>query len=172
VYKRQILENTDAILDNVRRISRELRPGILDYLGLISAIEWETKEFHDRTGIKLQLVLTQEQMNIDKNLSTAIFRILQETLTNITRHARAKKVKVSFNKKNDILELIVKDNGIGIKEEEIQSSNSLGLIGMRERAYYWHGNVKINGVQNKGTTITATFSLKKRDSDDKNNYSG
>jgi len=159
---RSMSKLADATLRTVKRISTELRPGLLDDLGLTAAIEWQAQEFQTRTGIKCAITTDPEDIILDKDHSTAIFRIFQETLTNVARHAKATKVKVSLKEKAGKIELKVKDNGKGITEEQISNPKSFGLIGMRERALFLGGKVKIGGVQDKGTTIIATIPLPKK----------
>ncbi len=149
----------DKTIQRIKRISAELRPGLLDYLGLPAAIEWEGEEFQNRTGIKCEVNIDSEDIIMEQDRSTAIFRIFQETLTNTARHANAKKIKVSLKEKAGRLELRVRDNGKGITEKQISDPKSFGLIGMRERAQFLGGEVKIRGVQDKGTTITTTVPL-------------
>lgn len=148
----------------VQRISTELRPGLLDDLGLIAAIEWQSEEFQNRTGIKCEVTLGPDDIILDQDRSTAIFRIFQETLTNVARHADATNVKVSLKKENEKLVLKVNDNGKGIKERQIFDSKSFGLMGMRERAFIFGGKVDIKGTTIEGTTVTATISLEKNGS--------
>jgi PAS domain S-box-containing protein len=153
------LQLTDSIIKTVKRISTELRPGLLDDLGLSAAIEWQAEEFRKRTGIKCRVVLVPEEITLDRERSTAIFRIFQETLTNIARHARATKVAVNLKEKDDKLILSVKDNGRGITRKQISNPTSFGLIGMQERAHFLGGEVIINGIKDKGTTVLASIPL-------------
>jgi PAS domain S-box-containing protein len=145
---------TDININTVRRISAELRPGTLDVLGLMAALEWQAEEFQNRTGIECNLITVPEEISLDEKLSTDLFRIFQEIITNVARHARATKVTASFKKKNEYLELKVKDNGRGITAEQISDPTSFGLIGIRERIHPWRGKVAISGGPNKGTTVT------------------
>ncbi|MCK4328829.1 PAS domain S-box protein [candidate division WOR-3 bacterium] len=156
-----MLNLIDGTIQNVQRISTELRPGILDDFGLPSAIEWYTEEFQKRTGIQCKVTINPEDIILAKDLSMSIFRIFQETLTNVARHAKATNVRASLRVKDNMLELKVRDNGIGIKKEQISNYNSLGLISMRERVYPWGGDFKIKGIRNKGTTVTLTIPLQK-----------
>jgi len=151
----------DTTLQTVKRISTELRPGLLDDLGLAAAIEWQAEEFQDRTGVKCEVTLDPPDIILDQDCSTAIFRIFQETLTNIARHAHATRVKVGLKARSGKIELRVKDNGIGITEEQIGNPKSFGLIGMQERASFLGGVVEIREVQGKGTTVTAKIPLSK-----------
>ena len=153
-------ELTDTTISMVKTISAELRPGILDDLGLTAAIEWQAEEFQKRTGIECQLQIEPEDITPDALLSTAIFRILQESLTNVARHAQAPRVKVSLREAAGKLVLKVRDNGRGISKEELANPKSLGLLGMRERLLPWHGEVRIRGIEGKGTTVTASVPLK------------
>lgn len=144
----------DATLNSVRNIATQLRPSVLDDLGLIAAIEWQTEEFQNRSGIKCRLDLEREEVALDKNRLTAIFRIFQEALTNVARHAEASAVWISLRAQAGSLILQIRDNGRGITQEEISSSKSLGLLGMRERAFAFGGEVVIGGGPGQGTTVT------------------
>ena len=148
-------------LDTVHKIAGKLRPTLLDDLGLVSAIEWEAKEFGKRTGIKYKLALISEEFVIDKDISIALFRIFQEALTNITRHAKATHVDVTLEVENNVLVLKVRDNGTGISEEKIKDSKSFGLMGIQERVLYLRGRADIAGTPGKGTTIRVEVPLEK-----------
>ncbi len=149
----------DSTIQVVQRISAELRPGLLDDIGLFAAMEWQAEEFQKRTGIACELSVSSQKINFDQERSTAIFRIFQETLTNITRHASATKVRVNLVKKGPMLELTIKDYGKGINEKKISDPKSLGLIGIQERVHFLGGDIDIKGIRNKGTTITASIPL-------------
>jgi len=144
----------DVTLNSVRNIATQLRPSVLDDLGLIAAIEWQTEEFQNRSGIKCRRDLDREEIALDKNRSTAIFRIFQEALTNVARHAQANEVWISLRAQAGTLILQIRDNGRGITQEEISSSKSLGLLGMRERAFAFGGEVVIGGGPGQGTMVT------------------
>jgi signal transduction histidine kinase len=143
----------------VKSIITKLRPGLLDDLGLSAAIEWQAKDFQQHTGIVCEVHSEPEEISINSEISTAVFRIFQETLTNITRHSGATRVKVDLIQNNNILKLQVHDNGRGITAEEINDPKSFGLIGIRERAQYWHGTIEIKGKPEAGTTITVHFPM-------------
>jgi signal transduction histidine kinase len=143
----------------VKRISSKLRPTILDDLGLTAAIEWQAQEFQDHIGINCEVSIGTEDLVLDKDRATTIFRVFQETLTNITRHANATKVNVRLKMKAEKLLLKVVDDGEGITKEQILSPKSFGLIGMRERTRHFGGQVKINGIAGKGTTLEITMPL-------------
>lgn len=143
----------DSTIQAIKRISTELRPGILDDLGLISAIEWQVKEFEKRCNIKCHLRIEQEDINIDKESSIAIFRLLQEGLTNIARHAAATEVLINLYESKNALCLVIDDNGKGISEGDIRNPKSFGLIGMRERVHFLGGDFFIMGNPGKGTRI-------------------
>ena len=149
----------DMNIQTVKRIAAELRPGLLDDLGLTAALEWQAEDFEKRTGIRCELTINPEDITVDRDRSTAIFRIFQETLTNIVRHAKAKKVRVNLKKKEDELILQVKDDGKGITGKQISSPKSIGLIGMRERVHYFGGRTKITGIRDKGTTVTVNIPI-------------
>ena len=150
---------TDATIKTVQKISTELRPGLLDDLGLNAAIEWQAEEFQKRTGIICIVVIDPEDIQVDQDLSTTIFRIFQETLTNVARHANATQVKVLLKKNDKKLTLEIQDNGIGILEKQISDPKSLGLSGIQERVKSWGGEVKIRGKKGRGTSISIIIRL-------------
>lgn len=154
-------ELVDGTIKTVQRISAELRPGLLDDLGLAAAIEWQAREFQNRSGIKCKVTLHPEDIILSQDISVTIFRIFQEALTNAVRHADATWVKASLSEKSDKIELEVRDNGKGITEEQINNPKSFGLIGIRERAHLLGGEVKISGIRDKGTTIIVSIPLNK-----------
>ena len=151
----------DSTIQTVQRLSSELRPGLLDDLGLLAAMEWQAEEFQKRTGIACELSLGPQEIDLDQERSTAIFRIFQETLTNISRHASATKATVNLAEKGAQLELTIKDDGKGITEEKISDPKSLGLIGIQERVHFLGGDIDIKGIRNKGTTVTVSVPLPK-----------
>lgn len=150
----------DKTIQTVQKISAELRPGLLDDLGLIAAIEWQCQEFQNRTGIECEVDFDSEVIDLSPDLSTAIFRVFQEALTNAVRHSRATRISVSLKNKPDLLELQICDNGIGIPEKAIDSADSLGIMGMRERLIPFGGSLLISGEVNRGTTLTLSLPVK------------
>ena len=150
----------NRIIKTVRKIATELRPGILDELGVVAAIEWMAKDFKDRTGIPCIVSVQGVDQISDTVISTAIFRIVQEALTNVMRHAVASKVGVSMKKKDNILNVEVIDNGVGIPDERITGTKSLGLIGIRERVLLHGGEVLISGKPGKGTVVRVALPMK------------
>jgi PAS domain S-box-containing protein len=151
----------DETIGSVQKISSELRPGVLDHLGLSAAIEWQAEEFRNRTGIDCEVTI-DEDIVLDQNRCTAVFRIFQETLTNVIRHSKATRVKVNLRERKNALVLEVRDNGIGITQEQISNPKSFGIIGIRERAHFLGGEVNIDGIPDKGTTVTVTIPLNER----------
>jgi signal transduction histidine kinase len=143
----------------VHKVTEDLRPGILDDFGLSAAIEWYAEEFEERTGIKCKPVFYPEEFDLCKEKSTALFRIVQESLTNIIRHADATNVEIKLREKDGILVMEIKDNGKGITESAITNSRSFGLIGIRERAHSLGGEVDIIGTQDAGTRITVNMPI-------------
>jgi signal transduction histidine kinase len=143
----------DSTIQTVRRISTELRPGILDDLGLVAALEWQAGEFQKRTGIKCEVTSELPEAILDQELNTAFFRIFQESLTNVVRHAGASQVDVRLWEKEGNLWMEIKDNGRGISEAELSNTKSIGLLGMRERAALLSGEVTISGAPGQGTTV-------------------
>jgi PAS domain S-box-containing protein len=150
---------TGSIIETVQKIATQLRPGILDNLGLRAAIEWQTEEFASRTGIVCRVDCPEELVDLDQERSTACFRILQETLTNIARHANATEVHISLKQQHKSLILEVCDNGKGISESERTDRTSIGLLGMKERAHALGGECSIEGVPGKGTRVTLSIPL-------------
>ena len=129
----------DSTIRSVQRISADLRPSLLDNLGIGAAAEWQAKEFQKRTGIECEATVDPPDMKLDQDRSTALFRIFQETLTNVARHAQATKVKVHLSERDERVILKVKDNGVGISTDRLAEAKSFGLIGMRERVHFWGG---------------------------------
>jgi len=151
----------DDTVKSVRRISSELRPGILDDLGLIPALEWQSQEFEKRTGIRSIYKSYVNEFNPSSNISTNIFRVYQEALTNIARHAQATFVETTLEETEGHLVLTVRDNGLGIDKAEASVKESFGLLGMRERALLFHGELSIEGKSQKGTIVTLRIPLLK-----------
>jgi signal transduction histidine kinase len=147
------------IMESLKRISMALRPDLLDHLGLAEAIEWQADNFQKHTGIRCNLAIEIKRIDIIPDLATAIYRIFQETLTNIARHAEATKVSVSLKIRGGRIALKVRDNGRGITGEQQSKPDAFGLIGIRERAYHWGGEIKINGKEEKGTTVSVSIPL-------------
>ncbi|NUM81548.1 response regulator [bacterium] len=156
------LQSMSGLIDDtitlVRRISSDLRPAVLDNLGLAAAIEWQTDEFRKRSGMACEVELPKDDIPLDLNKSTAVFRIFQETLTNIVRHSGATRVRISLKADGSRLTLTVADNGRGISQEALQSPSALGLAGMRERAVIAGGKLDIAG-SGAGATVTLTLPM-------------
>jgi len=149
----EMMSLVDDILGNVRRISSELRPSILDDLGLIATIEWQARQFESRSGIICKVDMLIDDLQLSREQSTGVFRILQEALTNILRHAHATKVNILVDVDDGELVLEVRDNGRGITDAQNTGSRSLGLIGMRERAHLLGGRIEISGTAGNGTLL-------------------
>jgi signal transduction histidine kinase len=149
----------DSTIQTVRRIASELRPGILDYLGLVAALEWQANEFQTRTGIKCEVRAAVHEPQLEPDLATAFFRIFQETLTNVIRHAGATRVLVHLKEVAGRGILEVQDNGRGITAEEISNPSSMGLLGMRERAALLGGEFTIGRLRRGGTKVTVALPL-------------
>src|SRR6267378_192892 len=153
----------DSTIQMVRRISTELRPGILDHLGLAAALEWQANEFQNRTGIRCDVQANLREAMLEQNLSTTFFRIFQETLTNVIRHAGATHVMVTLKLSAGQITLQVSDNGRGITPSEISNSTSMGLLGMRERAALLGGRFKISRApKSQGTRVTVSIPLQRK----------
>jgi PAS domain S-box-containing protein len=146
----KLLEETAL---SVHRIATELRPSVLDDLGLVAAVEWAVEEFQARTGTKCRVTLPGADIAMDPERATALFRILQETLTNVARHSNATEAYVRLTKDDGSLTLEIHDNGRGIRKEQLSAGRSLGILGMRERALLLGGDFTISGAPGKGTTV-------------------
>jgi PAS domain S-box-containing protein len=139
----------------VRTICSGLRPGVLDDLGLAAAIEWQASEFASRNGIQCQVSVPPVDLHLDGDRATAAFRIFQECLTNVARHAQAKSVRASLIQEDESILLVVTDDGIGFCESELSNTlGSLGILGMKERAQFCGGDVQIKSSPGNGTTVT------------------
>jgi PAS domain S-box-containing protein len=149
----------ESTIESVQRIASDLRPGVLDELGLEPAAEWAIRRFEERTGVTCELETSMNGRVIDSPRATAAFRILQEALSNVGRHARATRVEVLLSARSGKLHLEVRDNGVGIDAARIADSFSLGLLGMRERARSLGGAVLIDRAPEGGTTISAQIPL-------------
>ena len=154
-----LVENT---IGAVRRISSEMRPGVLDDLGLVEAIEWQAREFEIRTGVPVRYHSSVTQIDLSTAQSTAIFRIVQEALTNVLRHAQATKVDIKINEEAGELILTLSDNGGGITEDDKSRPQSLGLLGMQERAHLIGGEIEVTGVAGQGTVLVLRVPMDER----------
>src|SRR5262249_45434804 len=144
----------DATLDSTRRISAALRPAILDDLGLPAAIRWQARGFSQRTGIACETELPDDGAVVAPPTALALFRILQEALTNVARHAHARRVRIGLRLDDGFAVLTVADDGVGIAADALGRPTSLGLLGMRERALALAGEVAVTGEAGQGTTVT------------------
>jgi PAS domain S-box-containing protein len=149
----------DATIDTVRRISSELRPGVLDDLGLVAAIEWQAQQFQRRTGLTAQCESCGD-VDLPRERAVAVFRAFQEMLTNVLRHARATRVEIVMAHDGHEFVLEVRDNGCGITGAELADTKSLGLLGMRERIQLIDGKIEISGVKGKGTKVVVSVPLR------------
>lgn len=148
-----IMERIDQTIDSVRRIATELRPSVLDQLGLAAALEWQAQEFSSRTGIEVLTDLETDCSAMADELASSAFRILQESLTNVVRHSNATQVTIALRHSCDLLILEISDNGIGVPSGKLEETASLGLVGMRERALACGGDLSISARVSGGTTV-------------------
>ena len=151
---KSMLALVDSTIQTIQNIIAELRPGILDVLGLFAAIEWQAAELKKMSGITCDLMLPPEDVPLSADISTNIFRIIQELFTNIVRYSKATNVSVKIEIKRDRLFLNVTDNGIGIRPQDVSSPVSFGIIGIRERVYAMKGEMHIAGTSGMGTSVT------------------
>jgi PAS domain S-box-containing protein len=149
----------ETTISTVRRIASELRPGVLDDLGLVAAIEWQIEQFQSRSGLTCHWTNNASEIQLSRERATAVFRILQEILTNVLRHARAANLYVKLRRSKNFFELEVKDDGQGITESQRMNTQSLGLLGMKERALLVGGEVRITGKEGGGTTVVVRVPL-------------
>jgi PAS domain S-box-containing protein len=156
---RGMSELIDVTIQAVRRIATELRPGVLDDLGLIPAIEWQVGEFTKRSGIACSLLSNLDDLELDRRMATGAFRILQEALTNVARHSQATQVKVRLKILDGSFHLEVQDNGIGVRGEAKAGGPSLGILGMQERAHLLGGEVLLEGGPGEGTRVRVRLPL-------------
>ncbi len=161
----QIRKLVEETLDSIRRIARELHPSIIEDLGLVPALDWLIANFGERTDLKCSFRPTSKKLEVDSEISLAIFRILQEALTNILKHAQAKKVDIRLSKRGGNAVLTVDDDGIGIENTRLDSSGGLGIIGMRERARQWGGILEVAGIPGKGTSVQLSIPIKSKNSE-------
>jgi len=149
----------DHTITSVQRISTELRPQMLDVFGLAETIQWQIREYQNRSEIQFDLSGLEFDLSIEPRRETTLFRVFQETLTNILRHAQSTRVEVALTRKNDSVILKIRDNGVGIPPDKINSAQSLGLLGIRERVAAWEGRVEIESPPGEGTTVMVTIPL-------------
>jgi PAS domain S-box-containing protein len=156
---REIMQLLDQAVKSVRRIASELRPGLLDDLGLVAAIEWQGEEFEKRSGIKVQFDHEIKNETIPPALATGLFRIYQESLTNVARHAHANKVMVSLHQTDHEVVLEITDDGKGFDSKDIKNKKTLGLLGMKERTMMMGGKYEVVSNPGKGTTVVVSVPL-------------
>ena len=152
-----ILQHIDTTMKSVRAIINNLRPSVLD-LGLYAALEWQAEEFQRRSGIACELVADDEDLELDDSVATVLFRILQEALTNVLRHARASRVRIELQRKPHHLIMTIADNGIGMKQAGTSEQSSFGLVGIRERLHILGGDLSVDSSGN-GTVLTVSLPL-------------
>ncbi len=150
----------DSTVAATRRISADLRPLMLDDLGLVPAAEWLVQNFSERTGIHCELAVGVPDLELAEPYASAVFRILQESLTNVARHAQASRVEVALDRQDGAVTLMVRDNGRGFSPADPRKPNSFGLMGLRERAYLLGGEVEVASGRGRGTTIEVRIPIR------------
>lgn len=162
---REKLGETDSLLDSavqtIRKIASELRPSVLDDLGLLPALEWQTREFTKRFGIRVDLNTPSSLPEMEPPIATGIFRLYQESLTNIARHAGASRVTAQISLNDSQLTLTVSDNGKGFDLHEARNRKTLGLLIMKERVQKLNGQMEIHSEPGEGTRIRIELPLRK-----------
>lgn len=152
-------ELVDKTIQETRKFIKELRPEIIDDLGLLSAIEWQAQEFKERTGIEVRLISKIKRIDFDRSRAIAVYRIFQESLTNIARHAEASRVTLTISKTKNNLVFEITDNGRGIQKDQMTQAKTYGLLGMRERALMIGGRLNIGLNEDNGTTVKLKLPL-------------
>jgi PAS domain S-box-containing protein len=150
---KKMKEVVEATIDRVTQLITKLRPQVLDSLGLLEALEWQIQEFRRYAGLEYEFISEVDEIKVAAEPAVAVFRIFQESLTNIARHARAGKVVVEIKSHNDSICLEIRDDGIGISATDLEKSDAFGLLGMKERALIFGGEVEIAGTPGQGTTV-------------------
>jgi PAS domain S-box-containing protein len=159
-----LLKQIDETIESVRAIASDLRPAVLD-LGLAAAVEWQVQEVRRRTGIACRLKISHDEIGLDNDRATNVFRIVQESLTNIIRHASASEIDLVLEKDEDSLNIQITDNGVGMQESALQKSRSFGIVGMRERVHLLNGSISIISHPGKGAQLKITIPMKERRAD-------
>jgi signal transduction histidine kinase len=149
----------DDTVKLVRRISADLRPSLLDDMGLLAAIEWHVSEMSKRSGIIIEMTGLTEEPVLSRESKTNLFRILQESLTNVSRHAKATKVTVNLTRRDNNRVMVISDNGIGFDAEKAALNETLGILGMRERTAMMGGTYEVNSTPGQGTTVQVCIPL-------------
>lgn len=149
----------ESTVELIRKLATELRPEVLDELGLVATLRWYAKQFEARTGILTTYTVYPKDFKIDAAISTAVFRVFQEIMNNVARHSKATRVTIFLRKQHHQFLMRVRDNGSGIREEELNHKRSFGIIGMQERIKLQKGQMKISGVRKKGTTVVIEIPL-------------
>jgi len=160
---KSMIELIDSTGKDVQKVSSELRPSFLDHIGLNPTIKWYAEEFQNKTGIKCKTQFDPKELELSKNLSVTLYRIMEEVLENIRNHADAHTVKISLKLKEKKFVMSIVDDGIGIPEDKINDPKSVGLIGIRERVLPFGGNIIIRGFQSKGTKVIVNIPMKNAD---------
>ncbi len=155
----KMVETIDILIRNIRKTSTELRPVVLDHLGIKAALEWFSRQFEEQTKIKCNLTLPKNNISLDSQYSIIIFRICQEALSNVYKHAKANNVKINLHIDKNFLYLKIYDNGVGIKKKDLLNPNSFGLLGIYEQIKSLNGEFNIKGTKNKGTSLTVKLPL-------------
>jgi len=150
----RVLAHIDASVGTVRDITARLRPAILDHLGLVAAIEWHTQDFEKRSGIACEVVANTSAAGLEPSRAIALYRIVQEAMTNVARHAGATRIDIALHEQDGALALEIRDNGRGMQSGAASQFQSIGLLGMRERAIAAGGDFRIEGVPGKGTIVS------------------
>jgi signal transduction histidine kinase len=157
---KSMIVDVDQTIERVRNIVSDLRPSILDDLGLTAAVEWQLSQFQERTGIRSTFESGREDFSLPQDIAAALFRVVQEALTNVVRHAEASQVRVAMKAARGILRIQIKDDGKGVTRQQLNNRRSFGIIGMRERVRRIGGEVNISSGPGRGTRLEIVVPLK------------
>ena len=165
---RSMTEIVDYLIKFTRELVSELRPSMLDDLGLPAAIEWYIDKYKARTGLEIHFNSSEDIEQLNGDIATAMFRIVVESLTNVTRHARATTVMIDLCVSDDMLTLKLCDDGVGITRDRVNRTRSFGIVGMRERALAFGGTIDFEGKPGKGTTVKVNIPFTNKSTERRN----
>jgi signal transduction histidine kinase len=158
---KNLIEILDSMIVSVRRISSELRPSLLDKIGLVATIDWHLKEFEKRSGIVINFDAPKKELSLPDEVKNGLFRIFQESLTNVARHSEATKLKVVLHQSEEQVVLTITDDGIGFDKQKLTEAENLGILGMQERTLMMKGTYNITSTPGNGTSVKIIIPYKK-----------
>jgi len=157
---KSMIADVDYTIERVRKIVSELRPSILDELGLTAAIEWQVSQFQERTGIRGVFESNTDKFNLSPEAAAALFRVVQEALTNVMKHADARQVRITLRSSGRLLRIAIADDGKGVARDQVNNRKSFGIVGKTERVHRIGGEFNIFSVPGRGTRLEIAVPLK------------